>query len=134
MKRPLLFALLIIHLVGVAQPVTNADYRIKTFAESRRESDSRAYNESYLNDIRNQRNFAAGGGGVNEKAVQELVAQFRQNRARYTAPPPVALTTAQKEQYNRERKRAAQEQEAREKQIDQKWEAGRASGIEENYR
>lgn len=55
------------------------DTRVKTYAETRREQDNKAYNEAYLDDIRRQRNSSTGTGGVDRKAVDELAAKFRFN-------------------------------------------------------
>lgn len=132
MKPLLLPSFLLVGFAAYAQP--GADYRIKTYAESRREADSRAYNEAYLDDIRRQTNRSSGSGGVDNKAVQELVEQFRRNKARYVPPPLPELTPAEKKQREADRRKAAQEQEEKEKRIDARWEEGRRQAVEDNYR
>lgn len=61
-----------------AQPTP--EYRIKTYAETKREQENKVYNENYLNDIRNQRNSNVGSGGdVDKQAAKELAEQFKRN-------------------------------------------------------
>ena len=52
----------------------------KTYAETKREQERKAYDDNYNNANRNQRNSNLGtGGGVDKKAVEELAEQFRRN-------------------------------------------------------